>query len=80
MAELLKGRTREMRLCLPLSEGRHIAQIREHGVILSENYEEGVARMHVRLLLHWPHSLKNMKKNSLEKEINESLQRAVRFV
>ena len=31
-------------------------------------------------LLHGLHSLKNMKKNSLEKEVNESLQRAVRFV
>jgi GTP-binding protein HflX len=49
MAELLKGRTREMRLRLPLAEGRHIAQIRQHGVILSEDYDEGEARMHVRL-------------------------------
>ena len=67
MAELLKGRTREMRLCLPLSEGRHIAQIREHGVILSENYDEGVARMHVRLAAPWAAQLEKYEEKQPRK-------------
>lgn len=53
LADCLQGGYATMRLCIPLSEGRLLAQLKQSAVILEECYEEG----HADLLVRVPHAL-----------------------
>ena len=45
----LKGRTEELKLSVPLSEGRLLALLQERGVILASAYEGRTAELEVRV-------------------------------
>lgn len=49
IAACLKGRTEELKLSIPLSEGRLLALLQERGVILTSEYEGGTAELAVRV-------------------------------
>ena len=47
--KFLKDDKKELRLSIPLSEGKILALLKNHGVILKEKYEDSYAKLHVRI-------------------------------